>query len=168
MKAINKAVGSRALEASQAIEDEGVIVMRTSESDDGMSSRDLVPTCFGRSIDELIRIPDGSIQKLVADKYIKGYMSYVFEVQYSVSRLFFELTDMIQLSTERCIADEAMLKGMDLPQKAGWPFDPATQTAEPAQQDSIKADLVSALDGDVPLSEALPVKLSFVNKLEAL
>lgn len=42
---------------------------------------------------------------------------------------------------------------MNLPQEVGWPFGPATLTAE-AQQDSIKADLVSALDRDAPLPEA--------------
>ncbi|KAG6163051.1 hypothetical protein E4U11_002168 [Claviceps purpurea] len=149
---------------------EDVLVLRVKEG------RDLfipikgtwLPTCFGRSVDELIRVPDGGIRKFVADKDIKGSIPYSLEVRCSAPRELFKLTEAVQTLAERCIADEAMLEGLALPQEVGWPFDPATWTAGTAQQESIKADLVSALDRDAPLSEALPVELSSVHKLEAL
>ncbi|KAG6146924.1 hypothetical protein E4U37_008370, partial [Claviceps purpurea] len=62
-------------------------------NDDHVRLEDL-PVLRVKEVSDLL-IPDGSIQKLVADKYITGYISYVFEVQYSASRLFLELTEMI-------------------------------------------------------------------------
>ncbi|KAG6012522.1 hypothetical protein E4U54_007492 [Claviceps lovelessii] len=127
-----------------------------------------LPTCFGRSVDELIRIPDGGIRKFVADNNIKGSIPYASEVRCSAPKELFKLTEAIQTLAERCVADQAMLEGMALPQEVGWPFDPVTPTTEMAEQDSIKADLVSALDTDAPLSEVLPVDLSSAHKLEVL
>ncbi|KAG6040575.1 hypothetical protein E4U41_000083 [Claviceps citrina] len=127
-----------------------------------------LPTCFGRSIDELIRIPDGGIRKFVADNGIKGSIPYAFEVRCSAPKELFKLTEAIQTLAERCVADEAMLEEVALPQEVGWPFDSATWTVGVDAQDSIKAHLISALDRDAPLSEALPVELSSAHKLEML
>lgn len=126
------------------------------------------PTCFGRSIDELIRVPDGGIRKFLAEKDIKGAIPYDSEVRCSAPTEFFKLTEAIQTMVERCVADEAMLESMNLPREAGWPFDATTWTAGVAEQDEIKADLVAALDNDLPIADALPVELTSPHKLELL
>ncbi|KAG5984057.1 hypothetical protein E4U55_006192 [Claviceps digitariae] len=127
-----------------------------------------LPTCFGRSIDELIRIPDGGIRKFLADNDIKGSIPYASEVRCSAPKELFKLTEAVQNLAERCAADEVMLEAMALPQDVGWPFDSGTWTTGIAEQDSIKADLVSALDTDAPLLEVLPTELSPAHKLEVL
>ncbi|KAG5940975.1 hypothetical protein E4U53_007513 [Claviceps sorghi] len=127
-----------------------------------------LPTCFGRSIDELIRIPDGGIRDFAADNDIKGSIPYASEVRCSAPKELFKLTEAVQTLAERCVADQAMLKDVALPQGVGWPFDSATWTAGTAEQDLIKADLVSAMDTDAPLLEALPAELSSADKLEVL
>ncbi|KAG6010381.1 hypothetical protein E4U21_006945 [Claviceps maximensis] len=127
-----------------------------------------LPTCFGRSIDELIRIPDGGIRKFVEDNDIKGSIPYASEVRCSAPKELFKLTEAVQTLAERCVADQAMLEGTGLPQENGWPFDSVTWTTDMAKQDSIKAGVVSALDTDAPLAETLPVELSSAHKLEVL
>ncbi|KAK2601605.1 hypothetical protein QQS21_004840 [Conoideocrella luteorostrata] len=127
-----------------------------------------LPTCFGRSIDELIRVPDGGIRKFMSGKGAKGAIPYDSEVRCSAPKELFKLTEAIQTLAERCVADDAMLEEMILPQELGWPFDSATWTTGIEEQDSIKAGLVSALDNDASIFEALPVELSSVHKLELL
>lgn len=127
-----------------------------------------LPTCFGRSVDELIRIPDGGIRKFVAENHIKGPIPHDSEVRCSAPKELFKLTEAVQTLAERCVADEAMLEEMTLPHEVGWPFDSATWTTGIAEQDSIKAELVSALDSDTSLPEALPPELSSAHKLELL
>lgn len=127
-----------------------------------------LPTCFGRSIDELIRVPDGGIRKFLAEKDIKGAIPYDSDIRCSAPKEIFKLTEAIQTLVERCVADEAMLESMTLPREPGWPFDSSTRTPGLKEQDETKADLVAALDNDSPITEALPVELSSPHKLELL
>ncbi|KAL6856328.1 phosphatidylinositol polyphosphate phosphatase [Trichoderma novae-zelandiae] len=125
-----------------------------------------LPSCFGRSIDELIRVPECGIRKFIKDKNIQGTITYDWDVQCSAPRELFKLTEVIQTMAERCVADEAMLEDMALPRDAGWPLDASTWTVEAAKQDELKAALISALDTDAPLADALPVELLSTHKLE--
>ena len=149
---------------------EDVLVLRVDDGRDHFvpARATWQPTCFGRSIDELIRVPDGGIRSFVQKNKIAGSIPYDSEIRCSAPKELFKLTEAIQTLAERCIADETMLEDMTLPGEPGWPFDSATWTAGITEQDSIRAKIVSALDTDSPLSEALPVELSSPHKLELL
>ncbi|KAL7784914.1 Endonuclease/exonuclease/phosphatase [Trichoderma ceciliae] len=125
-----------------------------------------LPSCFGRSIDELIRVPEYGIRKFVKDKNIQGTITYDWDVHCSAPRELFKLTEAIQTVAERCVADEAMLEDMTLPRDPGWPLDPSTWTLEVDKQDTLKAALISSLDADTPLVDALPIELLSTQKLE--
>ncbi|PFH56946.1 hypothetical protein XA68_15736 [Ophiocordyceps unilateralis] len=125
-----------------------------------------LPTCFGRSVDELIRVPEGGIRKFVRDRGIRGSIAYDSDVHCSAPRELFKLTEAMQTLAERCAADEAMLADMRLPRDPGWPFEASTWTAGLAEQSSAKADIVTAMDTDAPIIKALPLELSSVHKLE--
>jgi hypothetical protein len=127
-----------------------------------------LPTSFGRSIDELIRVPDGGIRKFVKDKQIKGAISYDLPVQCSAPKELFKLTEAMQTLAERCVADEAMLEDLTLPREPGWPFDAATWTSTLSEMEVLKTSLITALDTDALLIEALPVELSSSHRIEAV
>lgn len=124
--------------------------------------------CFGRSIDELIRVPEGGIRKFVQEKGIKGAITYDCDVHCSAPRELFKLTDAIQTMAERCAADEAMVEELSLPSDPGWPLDDATWTAKEQAHEHIKAAVISALDKDDAIAETLPVELTSPQKLEIL
>lgn len=127
-----------------------------------------LPTSFGRSIDELIRVPDGGIRKFVQENAINGAIPYSSDVRCSAPKELFKLTEAIQTLAERCVADEAMLEDMVLPGEPGWPFDSSTWSSGLGEQDTIKAAVVAALDTDTSIFEALSVELSSPQKLEFL
>lgn len=127
-----------------------------------------LPTCFGRSVDELIRVPDGGILRFLSEDNIHGAIPHDSKVRCSAPKELFKLTEAIQTQAERCVADEAMLDEVVLPQEPGWPLDSATWTPGIPERESIQAELVSALDTDASILEALPVELSSPHKLELL
>ncbi|KAH8178424.1 phosphatase [Sarocladium implicatum] len=127
-----------------------------------------LPTCFGRSIDELIRVPEGGIQKFAEKENISGTIPSSFPVQCSAPRELFKLTEALQTLAERCVADEAMLDDLTLPREPGWPFDAATWTCTLSQMEVLKVSLVTALDTDASLLEALPVELLSSHKIEVV
>ena len=126
------------------------------------------PTCFGRSIDELIRIPDGGIRKFVQESQVKGSIPYDKEVHCSAPKELFKLTDAIQTLAERCIADEAMLDNAELPKDPGWPFEAKSWTLTPSDHDQLRASVVVALDTNIDIVTALPIELSSAHKLEVV
>lgn len=127
-----------------------------------------LPTCFGRSIDELIRVPEGGIRKFVHDKKIQGAIPYDSDVHCSAPRELFKLTEAIQTLSERCVADAAMLDDMELPGEAGWPFDAETWAASVAEKEVLKAGIIEAMDSDGAIIDALPAELLSSHKLELL
>lgn len=127
-----------------------------------------VPTSFGRSLDELIRVPDGGIRKFLAEKNIEGSIPYDLPVQCSAPKELFKLTEALQTLAERCVADEAMLDDLILPRELGWPLDAATWTMTLSNMEVLRVALVAALDTDAPLLEALPVELSSAHKFEVV
>lgn len=125
-----------------------------------------LPTCFGRSTDELIRVPDGGIRKFARDRGIKGAIAYDLDVHCSAPKELFKLTEAMQTLAERCAADEAMLDDMELPRDPGWPLEASTWAAGLMEQNSAKAAIVAALDTDTPIAEALPMELPSAHRLE--
>ncbi|KAL6879950.1 phosphatidylinositol polyphosphate phosphatase [Trichoderma longibrachiatum] len=125
-----------------------------------------LPSCFGRSIDELIRVPECGIRKFIMEKGIQGAITYDWDVHCSAPRELFKLTEVVQTMAERCVADEAMLENMTLPRDPGWPLDAATWTVAAGKRDELKAALITALDTNAPLADAMPVELLSTHKLE--
>jgi hypothetical protein len=160
---------ARALNEGQAHIDD-VLVLRVEEGRDHfipVHGRWL-PTSFGRSIDELIRVSDGGIRKFVEDKELKGGIPLDLPVQCSAPKELFKLTEALQTLAERCVADEAMLEDLTLPREPGWPFDAATWTCTLSAMEILKVSLITALDTDTPLLEALPVELPSSHKIEVV
>ncbi|KAM3530999.1 hypothetical protein MY4038_004671 [Beauveria bassiana] len=127
-----------------------------------------LPGCFGRSIDELIRVPEGGIRKFLQDKKIHGAIPYDSDVHCSAPRELFKLTEAIQTLAERCVADANMLEDMSLPGDAGWPFEAGTCTLGADEKQAVQSRIVGALDTDGSLAEALPIELPSSHKLELL
>ena len=126
------------------------------------------PSCFGRSVDELIRVPDGGLRNFVRENSIKGSISYDAEQKFSAPQELFKITTAMEDLAERCVADEAMLGDMALPKAVGWPLDPGTWTAPIHEQGELAVALVTALDTAKPLLPALSPEISSPHKLEAL
>jgi hypothetical protein len=155
-------------DGSASIED--VLVLRVEEGRDHFITvrGTWQPSCFGRSVDELIRVPDGGIRSFVRQRAIEGSISYDTDQKFSAPQELFKITTAMEDLAERCIADEAMLGDMSLPKSPGWPLDPATWTAPIHTQEELSVALVAALDTAKPLLPALPLEASSPHKLETL
>jgi inositol polyphosphate 5-phosphatase INPP5B/F len=168
---------------------EDVLVLRVAEGRDHFIPvrGNWSASCFGRSIEELIRIPPreggvrGFARKLTTDQkdnvkdWKGGSIPYSLNVHSSSPPELYKLTAAVEALAERAIADEAMVQEEDakVPRdKAAWPFDHTGSTA--GQEDDRSSHLealVRALDTDDPTNtlEALPkTELSALVKLEII
>ncbi|CAK7265762.1 hypothetical protein SEPCBS57363_001750 [Sporothrix epigloea] len=135
------------------------------------------PTCIGRSVEELVRVPDGGIRSFVAtltEEAAKksgkkalnnqlGSISYDLDVRCSAPKELFKLTETIENLVDRVIADEQMLEEHLIPSdRAGWPFENPTR---PPERRHIVA-IINALDNDQPLLDAFEPELPSLLRLE--
>ncbi|GKT46195.1 type II inositol polyphosphate 5-phosphatase 15 [Colletotrichum spaethianum] len=131
-----------------------------------------LPTCFGRSIDELIRVPDGGIRAFLQSRADKGSSSipYDLDVHCAAPKELFKLTEAVEVMTARAIADANMIEEHIIPvDKPGWPFDEtAWLFKDQESRDSQIVALIEALDNDKPLIDALPVEVPSLYRLEVL
>ncbi|KAK8030074.1 type II inositol-1-4-5-trisphosphate 5-phosphatase [Apiospora rasikravindrae] len=171
---------------------EDVLVLRVENGKDHFIPihANWLPSTFGRSIDELIRVPSrsGGLRGFVKKLQDEGQS----DISQSGSRIpqssdvhtssppeLFKLTEAIETLTERCVADENMLQeeNVKIPRDtAGWPF--TAQFPEPpsagaydeqsAEDQRSLAALIKALDTDNPtqLLDALPPSLPALKRLE--
>ena len=136
-----------------------------------------LPTCFGFSLSELTRIPDGGIRQL--DKMQLSQLNEGGEnsgSRTSAPRELFRLTEAITDLTERSVAEWGMV-GEDseseicpwMSERTGWPFDPETW-AHPRNHDRYKLlSLVrEAIDTGVSFSSLLPPELPARHRVELL
>ncbi|KAM0078738.1 hypothetical protein ACKRZS_009471 [Fusarium odoratissimum] len=126
------------------------------------------PSCVGRSIAELIRIPDGGIRKFVEKKGIKGAIAYDSDIHCSAPKELFKLTEVVQTLVERSLAESTMLEEEVLPRDPGWPLEASTWRVGEADMQDAKVKLVSALDNDDFLLDALPLEWPASFKLEVV
>ncbi|RSL73684.1 hypothetical protein CEP54_000207 [Fusarium duplospermum] len=126
------------------------------------------PSCLGRSIAELIRIPDGGIRKFVKEKGIKGAISYDSDVHCSAPKELFKLTEAVQTLVERSLAEAMMLEEAVLPRDPGWPLESTTWRVGEAELLEAQIALVSALDTDTLLLDTLPLEWPASFKLEVV
>jgi hypothetical protein len=109
-----------------------------------------LPSALTRTVDKLIKIPEGGIRKLQNQIPDRG------EVKWSVPREVFRLTEAIEDMTERTLAEWDMTKdeGEKAPfmDNAGWPFvKPLKPSRERSEQyEEQLAGLYDALDCDSP------------------
>ena len=129
-------------------------------------------SCFGRSIDELIRIPEGGVRALRPRR--KGAdgapANRGQEVRWSAPRELFKLTEAVEALTDRVIADEAILENAKLPKEvAGWPFDPSTWLLrENSMREKQRSFVLEALDADKNLNESFPPEIPAIERLEIM
>lgn len=129
-------------------------------------------SCFARSIDELIRIPEGGVRGLwphPIDKY-GGPTMQERDVCWSAPRELFKLTEAVDSLIERVLADASMLETAQYPIDAfGWPFDKKSWTEkDPQQRETQRGYVLDALEGDKNLVEAFPVEIPALRRLEVL
>lgn len=122
-------------------------------------------SCIGRSIDELIRVPDGGIQHFVASLTKKGSIPYDADVHRSAPKELFRLIEAVEVLLDRTIADEEMLGSYTIPKdKHGWPFEDAV--AGPHKE--WLSDVVHVVDTDQPIADAFPAETNPCQRLETV
>ncbi|KAH8909242.1 endonuclease/Exonuclease/phosphatase [Coniochaeta sp. PMI_546] len=132
------------------------------------------PTCIGRSLDELIRVPDGGLRAFVKSKGNEvhgqtGVISYELPVRFAAPKELFKLTEAVESLTERALADEQMLGERKIPDDAGWPFDETTWSHRDVEvRRQLLTTVLDALDGDKPISAALPAETPSLERLEVV
>ncbi|KAI0451732.1 type II inositol-1,4,5-trisphosphate 5-phosphatase [Xylaria acuta] len=126
------------------------------------------PSCFGRSLEELIRIPKGGITALMKQRPRTGSIPYSLDVHSSSPTELFKLIEAIESLAERLIADENMIEDVKVPrEKAGWPFDRQTwQTNEDDDYATLRGDIIEALENDQPVLKTLKADVPALKRLE--
>lgn len=157
---------ARALNMSDLQLDE-VLVLRVTDGRDYFIplKGTWMQSCFGRSIDELIRIPEGGVRALLPPGHVRGEVNRGQEVCWSAPRELFKLTEEIELLIERAIADRDMVHEFQGPVGDGWPFEPTT---EAEKREELRQYLLEALDSDKNLRDSFPPEVQAVEKLETI
>lgn len=129
-------------------------------------------SCFGRSIDELIRIPEGGVRALVPARHGTGMVNRGQEVRWSAPRELFKLTEAVENLVVRVMADwhmSAANEGLSVPWDAniGWPFDRSTWLlTDKTRREGLRAYVLDALDADKKLGECFPAEVPSIERLE--
>lgn len=122
---------------------------------------------LARSIDKLIKIPEGGIRKLQHQKPDADD-----KVRWSVPREIFRLTEAIEDLNERALADWDMTRheGGKAPwqHNAGWPFVKDARYFADGAHDNTLAALYEALDCDSPFDAAFDYEVTPMQRLELL
>lgn len=124
---------------------------------------------FGRSMDRLIRIPEGGIRKL-QHQHPDGSNHSDDGVKWSAPREIFRLTEAIEELVERTIAEWGMRGEEAKPpwDDLVWPF--ARHIGEGDHKDikAVTHHIRDALDSDLPISHVLPLETGALQRLEAV
>lgn len=161
----------RALNASTAQLEEVLVLRVTGGRDHFVPVRaSWKPTCFGRSLDELIRIPHGGIDSLVRNHHISGVIPLGSEIQKSSPAELYKLTEAIETLSERAVADENMLENCQIPRESpGWPFATALRAASVIDSHGLHLNtIIRALEADRPILDTLNAEIPTLQRLEAV
>jgi phosphatidylinositol-bisphosphatase len=121
---------------------------------------------LSRTIDKLIKIPEGGIRKLQGQEPDSSE-----GVRFSVPREIFRLTEAIEDLTERTLADWDMTGHYGDKEKAPWQHNaawPFINDREGAVIEDPEADVYEALDCDKPFDQAFPADTTPKQRLETL
>ncbi|KAH6701942.1 Endonuclease/exonuclease/phosphatase [Leptodontidium sp. MPI-SDFR-AT-0119] len=127
-------------------------------------------SCFARSVDELIRIPEGGARALRPPRKGGAPINRGQEVCWSAPRELFKLTEAIEALTDRVIADANMLDDAQPPTAfPGWPFDSNSWTLkDKVARETRRGPALNALDSDSGLVDSFPPEMPAVEKLEIM
>ena len=124
-------------------------------------------SAFGRSIEKLVRIPEGGVRRWQHQK--PGGGSHGDEgVKWSAPREVFRLTEAIEDLVERALAQWGMTGDADQApweKDAGWPF--RGWISDEKQRGILRQAVREALDTDQPFSETFPPEIEPLHRLEA-
>lgn len=128
-----------------------------------------LPSVFGRTLDDLVRLPDGGVRMLSRHSQDSSEQSSGDMVKRSAPRELFRLTESIESFIERAIGEWEM-QGEDRSKLGealvGWPFQ--TSEGDNEQIISLKEKIRDALDCDISLSEIWPVESTSLQRLIAV
>lgn len=158
---------------------EEIMVLRVANGPDHFISvsAQWLPTCFGRSVVDLTRMPEAGARSLVAPqppeqaKDDKG-------VRLSAPRELFRLTEAISELSERAVAEWGMTRGdsedssppwRTEPYGPGWPFNPETWTLKGRDERApLLARVRESLDTNGSLTTIFEPEISSLERLEIL
>jgi hypothetical protein len=154
---------------------EDVLVLRVADGRDhfipvrGLWS----PTCIGRSIDELIRVPDGGLKPFVASRSDgnsrMGSIPYDLDIHAPAPKELFKLTETVESLTERVLADELMLEEHKVPKDPGWPFAASSwKYTDKETRRSHNIKIIDILDNGNSIMDAFAPETSSIERLEAV
>jgi phosphatidylinositol-bisphosphatase len=125
-------------------------------------------SCFARSIDDLIRIPEGGVRALLPKD---GKMVNRGQpVQWSAPRELFKLTETVETLVERIVAEWQMSESRQVAESnIGWPFDKdAWVLNHDGVRESRRNCVLDALDSDKKLTDSMPSETPTLEKLEVV
>ncbi|KAK7731502.1 hypothetical protein SLS53_008741 [Cytospora paraplurivora] len=128
------------------------------------------PSCIGRSVDELIRVPDGGIRALVASLSDNGgkrtgKIPHEADVHRSAPKELFRLVEAVEVLTDRTLAEEEMLRSYTVPRGSpGWPFEEFVAGSHA----DLLPRVIDVLDTDRPIADAFPPEANPCQRLETV
>ena len=134
-------------------------------------------SAFGRSIEKLIRLPEGGVRKLQHQRPVgSNFISHSHHdskendaVKWSAPRELFRLTETIESLVERSLAEWGM-KGEigDTPweKEAAWPF--GGFVSQEKERAILREEVREGLDTDQPFAELFTIESGSIPRLEAV
>ena len=129
---------------------------------------DWLQSAFGRSIEKLVRMPEGGVRRWQNQKP-DGSSHRDEGVKWSAPREVFRLTEAIEDLVERALAQWGMTGDADTAPWAkdvGWPF--RGWTVDEKQRAMLRERVREGLDCDQPFSETFPPETDSLQRLEAV
>lgn len=120
-------------------------------------------SCFGLSLDKLIRVPEEGVRSCALDKTLDEQ-----PVRWSAPRELFRLTEALEESLERAVAEWGMKEEEATPpwETPGWPFVASTWIFRGVDRTAVNAHIREGLDSGSPFG--FTVDLSATAKTECL
>ncbi|CAF9926646.1 MAG: hypothetical protein ALECFALPRED_003495 [Alectoria fallacina] len=129
---------------------------------------DWLQSAFGRSIEKLVRIPEGGVRRWQQQRP-DGSSHGDEGVKWSAPREVFRLTEAIEDLVERALAQWGMTGDADKAlweKDVGWPF--RGWISEDKQRAMLREIVREGLDSDRPFSETFPPEIDSLQRLEAV
>ncbi|KAL9102995.1 MAG: hypothetical protein Q9163_001915 [Psora crenata] len=125
-------------------------------------------SAFGRSIDKLVRLPEGGVRKLQHQRP-EGSSPSIDAVKWSAPRELYRLTDAIERLIERAVGERGMIaEKAEAPWelRSGWPF--SGRSGETDQIKKLNYSIRECLDLDIPLEDSWTMEASSIHRIEAV
>ncbi|KAE8148585.1 phosphatase family protein [Aspergillus avenaceus] len=157
---------------------EEVMVLRVNNGRDHFISvfGEWLPTCFGRSLEELTVMPEAGARTLPPID-LSAQRKENIGLPLSAPRELFRLTESISELSERAIAEWSMTRGesddsppwLKEPDGFAWPFEPESWTlTNKDDRAPLLASVREALDTNKPFSHIFPPEIPSLHRLETL